>query len=334
MKKLFLANLPIALLPLSAISCIKQENTKIPSIDFEKKEQTKTKLYQNQFIKDMLNIFSQNDNHIKGIYISEQENISFAKYNELKYAFVFDPIFIQKSVHDHGENSFLAQTSKEIIQKTLSKDWYWTLNNITKFKFIFNPYGDRYKTFPKEKEQFNEVRNQFGSLINIIKNPEPTNLIKIPIPDIKKIQSVNDYNNKESWYLIFDNNKALKIWKYIENHKIYFQILPDLLVFKNYNNIKEMLIDLEDRIFQKRKKYFEKRYENDKEDAKWEAEDEGKEFDENKFLKQKNDKQYMEFQGIYKYNDDFVDSLNEINNESENGLKIYRFSMRFINEEN
>ncbi|MBZ4218410.1 aromatic motif membrane protein [Mycoplasma tauri] len=325
MIKWFLGSLPTILLPLSIFSSLHISNKKNNNVIVENTKKSGEKLYKNQYINNMLNIFTENENNKKDIYVSIQENISHAKIDELKFAFVYNPIFIQKSVHDKGETSELAKTSKNVIRETLSNDWYWTLNNITKLIYNFNPYGDRYTTFDNEKKWFDTARENFGSLLMQIKNPLPTKLIKIPFNEIEQLKKYNSYTEKENWYLFFDNNKAIKIWKYKKNNEVKFQILPDLLIFSNLDNIENKLIEFENSIHSKRKKTIEREYNEAKE---W-AELDGEEFDEKDFFKDYVDEKYMEFQALYRYNGYFVDTLNEINKDK---LKVFRFSMRFINE--
>ncbi|MDP4042746.1 aromatic motif membrane protein [Mycoplasmopsis arginini] len=325
MKKLLLTSLSSLILPFSAISCVNTNNNNDSNSSFEIKQ--KKYYYKNESINSILDFYTKNSKNNKNIYIFQQENKSDAKYNELKYAFVYDPIFIQNSVHRNGDYNYLTNKSKDIIEKSLSDDWYWVLNNLSSFKYIFNPYGDRYIAFPKEKEYFNQIKEIFKSLFVSVLDSKPTKLIKFPFQNIEKLMSKDVYTEKEAWYLIFDNNKAIKLWKYIENDTPKIQILPDLLVFKNTNNIEEQLTELEGLIHQKRLAEFNSDYESAKEDAEFENED----FDEEAFLNKRIDKKYIEFQGIYKYNGHFVDAINEINKEE---LKIYRFSMRFIDEKN
>ncbi|MCU4706624.1 aromatic motif membrane protein [Mycoplasma sp. CSL7503-lung] len=325
MKKLFLTSFSLFALPISVISCISSQDQKKQNISYKVKE--KNYFYKNTYIESILNFFSNQNENEKNIYVFQQENKSDAKYNELKYAFVYDPVFITNSVHKNGDYNYLANKSKDVIKNALSNDWYWTLNNISHFKYVFNPYGDKYRAFDKEKEYFEQVQNNFGSLTINIENINPMNLMKFDFKDIEMLKNSNIYTNKESWYLIFDNNKAIKIWKFIENGVPKIQIMTDLLVFNDSNNIEEQLKNLEDLIYQKRLEEFNREYEYAKEDA----ESEGETFDEASFFKEHNDKEYMEFQAIYQYNGHFTSALDEINKE---GLKIYRFSMRFIDEQN
>lgn len=330
MKKLLLHSLTPILFSISTISCAKNIEQKQ-----EKNTKTESKLFENEHISKMLQTFTSNKNDVANIYISQQENIPYSKFSELKYAFVYDPIFIQKSVHNvGGEYQYLANTSKNVIKNTLSKDWYWTLNNIDKFKFIFNPYGDRYRAFKTEEKLFEHVKNELGSLIYSIKNTTPTMLVAIPFQEIEQVAKYNKFKEKEAWYLVY-NNVALRIFKYNHNGNVVIQIHPDILYFKDSKNIENDLKSIEKEIYEKWKSTFEEAYNEEKEDAL----EFGGEFDEEKFLQKYTDDKFMAFQAIYQYNDYFVDALNahnKINIKSKDFDKdqfnIIRFSMRFVNE--
>ncbi|MGX9394885.1 aromatic motif membrane protein [Mycoplasma sp. 1781] len=325
MKKLYLTSLVLPILPLCAISCANIKNIKDTSIDFPKKQ--RKEYYRNESISLLLDFFAKNNLNEKNIYIFQQENKSDSKFNELKYAFVYDPVFIQNSVHKNQDYRPLALTSMQVIKNTLSNDWYWTLNNLSKFKYIFNPYGDRYKTFAKEQEYFNEVRKKFNSLSISVQDNTPKKLIKMPFKDIPELKKYNVFTDKEIVYLLFDNNKVIKIWKFIDKGIPKLLIVPDILIFKNEMNIEDQLKQLEEKIFEKRVKTFKSNLESAKEDAELENEP----FDEKTFIKPYIDEKYIEFHAIYQYNDDLADVLNEINKEE---LKIFKFTMRFIDEKN
>ncbi|AZZ65369.1 hypothetical protein DMC14_000990 [Metamycoplasma phocicerebrale] len=323
MKKLFLFSISL-ILPLTTISCINTTSKE------RKEKKIRESLSSNLYIKEMLNVFSNNDINKKSIYVSQQENKSNSKINELRYAFVFYPPFIIDAINKNPDYKFLAKKSKDAIQKTLSQDWYWSLMNIDKFNFNFNPYGDRYKNFKKEEEWFENVKRTFGTLIMNIKNPRPEKLINIQYKENLKVAPFNVYSDKEIYYLVYDGNKAIKIWKYKENGEIKYQIVPDLLVFNNPSNeksinIESLLENLESKIFEKRISHFEAQYKKNKEDAKAF----GEEFNEEEFLKRYLDKFYMKFQEKFQYNGFLHEVLNEINKDY---LKVYRFSMRSIYE--
>ncbi|MBZ4203922.1 hypothetical protein LAD70_03120, partial [Mycoplasma sp. CH-Wi4] len=92
MIKWFLGSLPTILLPLSIFSSLHISNKKNNNVIVDNTKKSGEKLYKNQYINNMLDIFTENENNKKNIYVSIQENISHAKIDELKFAFVYDPI--------------------------------------------------------------------------------------------------------------------------------------------------------------------------------------------------------------------------------------------------
>ncbi|MBU4692268.1 hypothetical protein KQ875_01490 [Mycoplasma zalophi] len=320
MKKLFLISLSPVLLPLSVVSCGVVQETN-DNFEFPKKQQSD--FDKNQSINKLLDFFSNNDENKKKIYVSQQINKSTSKNTELKFAFVYDPVFIFDGGVVKTKVEDLRNTSIKIISNTLENDWYWTLFNIENFHYIFSPYGDKYTPLDNEKELFDETKNFLGSVSLKINNSKPNKLIALPYKEIPELKEHSAYLEKESWYLIFDNNKAIKVWKYKEDGQPKLRITSDLLVFKDTNNIEQQLQELEDQIYNQHLNEFETDYDNYK---KYYSDE-----DENEFLMKRNDKKYLEFQAVNQFNNDFVNALNEINKD---GIKIFRFTMRDIDEKN
>ncbi|MGN3914511.1 aromatic motif membrane protein [Mycoplasmopsis bovis] len=382
MKKLLTAStvvIPVALTSISLASCeittSKINNKNENDISIPKKEP----LYKNHYINEMLNFYTNNNNNHKKNYISLQENKSNTLFDELKFSLTYYPIFISnRALNNRHQYQTIINKAKDAIQKHLSADWYWTINNLSHFWFIFSPYGDLYKKIDKEKELYEQVHNELGSWIARIQNNNPEKLLKFKFPEAKEIiskwvdKNKNDFksydpeilnkksiSNIESWYLIFDSNKAIKILKYIENDKPKLQILTDLLIFKNSENIEEQITKIENEISSKREsdltKAIEKKNEEEIDDKK-EENDSGKnltsrnvnsnadtetiaklkkEIDLSKILesviKLKGDKEFFEFHATHQYNQHFVDAIDTIN---KNELSVYRFTIRNIDNEN
>lgn len=382
MKKLLTAStvvIPVALTPISLASCEittnKIENKNENDISIPKKEP----LYKNPFINEMLNFYTNNNNSLKKNYISVQENKSNALFDELKFSLTYYPIFISnKALSNHHPYQNIINKAKDAIQKHLSNDWYWAINNLSHFWFIFSPYGDLYIKIDKEKELYEKVHNELGSWIARIQNNNPERLLKFKFPEAKeiiskwvdknknyfksydpKILSRKSISNIESWYLIFDSNKAIKILKYIEDDNPKLQILTDLLIFKNSENIEEQILEIEKQINAKREanllEYIDEKI-KDKIEEKTEKNDSEenstsrnvnsnvdtetiaklkKEIDLSEILESviqlKGDKEFFKFHANYQYNWHFVDAINTIN---KNELSIYRFTIRNIDNEN
>ncbi|WP_434336258.1 aromatic motif membrane protein [Mycoplasma capricolum] len=279
------------------------------------------KLYKNKYINELLNLYF-TDSKLKNSYINDQENISDSKFSELKYGLTFYPIFIHRSLDYHVGQHYrvVIQKAKNSLEQTLKNDWYWVLDNITQFKYNFNPYGDLYNEFNKDEQLFNQVEKDLGSLISSVKNKNVQKIIKLSLNKSVN-ESIKDiYSKKEALYLVFDNNKAIKIWKYENNNKTEFLITTDLFVFKDSSDLEKQIKELESTIFDKRKTEYDNALKNKKD-----KEEEIKKVNENS-----NDAKFIEFQATNQYNERLKESLDEVN---KNGWKIARFSMRGIYEQ-
>ncbi|PTD31754.1 aromatic motif membrane protein [Mycoplasma leachii] len=372
MKKLLITSLSLFMLAIPATSCVVKNN----NINQIKQEDSEFKLYTNKSIKKMLEVYTKKDKSYD-LYIDQQENKPYSKYDELRFALTFYPIFNSINVRHNSQYEGINLTAKSVIENTLSNDWYWVINNIDKFQYTFNPYGDYYKKIDDIKINgityndeflFNKTKELFKSSVQKIKNKAPIELITFDIKDITdkdlkelKTQTISDkldysyvkfeeksiYKKKQAWYLVFDNYKVLKIWKYEFNNKVYLKILPDLLILKNSNNIKQLkqqLENLEKMIHKKRVDELNRKIKIEKEN--FDPEDYGIEngsdfkFSIQQYLDKRykdNDESFMKFQETHQYNDILMQSINEINKEAlqrkentKHELDIFRFSMRYI----
>ncbi|QVK01941.1 hypothetical protein I7636_04370 [Mycoplasma mycoides subsp. capri] len=221
------------------------------------------KLYKNKYVSELLNLYL-SDSKLRDSYINDQENVSDSKFSELKYGLTFYPIFIHRSLDYHIGQHYrvIIQKSKNALEQTLKNDWYWVLDNITNFKYNFNPYGDLYNDFDKDEDLFNQVEKDLGSLISSVKNKNVQKIIKINLDEVVNEKIKDDYLKKEALYLIFDNNKAIKIWKYENQNKTEFLMTTDLFIFKDTNNLENQIKQLENTIFEKRKAEYDNNLEN------------------------------------------------------------------------
>ncbi|QVK05177.1 aromatic motif membrane protein [Mycoplasma mycoides] len=221
------------------------------------------KLYKNKYVNELLNLYL-SDSKLRDSYINDQENVSDSKFSELKYGLTFYPIFIHRSLEYHVGQHYrvIIQKSKNALEQTLKNDWYWVLDNITNFKYNFNPYGDLYNDFDKDEDLFNQVEKDLGSLVSSVKNKNVQKIIKINLDEVVNEKIKDDYLKKEALYLIFDNNKAIKIWKYENQSKTEFLMTTDLFIFKDTNNLENQIKQLENTIFKKRKAEYNNNLEN------------------------------------------------------------------------
>ncbi|ABC01840.1 aromatic motif membrane protein [Mycoplasma capricolum] len=300
------------------VSCSTSTPNKVDAIV----NKNENKLYKNKYINELLNLYF-TDSKLKNSYINDQENISDSKFSELKYGLTFYPIFIHRSLERHnGRQHFeIIQKAKKSLEFTLKNDWYWTLDNIKQFKFVFNPYGDLYKEFNDDEKKFNEIDSSLGLTTNI-QNNNIQKLIKISLKNSTEInKDITDiYSKKEAIYLVFDDNKILKLWKYENKSQNELQILTDMFIFKDSHNLEKQLENLEQLIFDKRKVEYER-------DLKIKN---GKQDDIAKLNARSNDEHFMEFHATDQYNERLTEALTDINKD---GWKIARYSMGGIYEQ-
>ncbi|UKS54517.1 aromatic motif membrane protein [Mycoplasma feriruminatoris] len=216
------------------------------------------KLYKNKYVDQLLNLYL-SDSKLKDSYINDQENVPDSRFSELKYGLTFYPIFIHRSLDYYVGQHYrvVIQKSKNALEQTLRNDWYWVLDNITQFKYNFNPYGDLYNEFDKDEDLFKQVEKDLGSLISSVKNKNVQKIIRVNLDKTINERIKDTYTKKEALYLIFDNNKAIKIFKYENNGKTEFLMTTDLFVFKDPNNLETQIEQLENTILDKRKNEYE-----------------------------------------------------------------------------
>ncbi|SYV95993.1 Uncharacterised protein, partial [Mycoplasma putrefaciens] len=105
---------------------------------------------------------------------------------------------------------------------------------------------------------------KFNSPLIKINDKQPSELITI---NIKNLDKVDQYKEKQVFYLIYDQNKAIKLVKYQtkNDNKINIEMHPDLFIILNHKNIQKELEDLENKIHQSRANNLDKFLETEKE---------------------------------------------------------------------
>ncbi|WP_235282748.1 aromatic motif membrane protein [Metamycoplasma hominis] len=163
MKKLLKISLSlplvIATIPLVASSC-KQTNIEIKKPD-DKKEtanQIQAKInkefQKNKVVQKLLSSFIENEKE-QDIFVQNQNNILPNVYSELKFSLLYFPIYNRASDNPGSELYGFIRQSREIIENTLQRNWYWYLKQIGNFVYSINPYNDRYIETSQTKKQFN-----------------------------------------------------------------------------------------------------------------------------------------------------------------------------------
>ncbi|EOA07304.1 Hypothetical protein, predicted lipoprotein [Mycoplasma yeatsii 13926] len=231
MKKL----LKISLLPFMALSVVGC-TTKIKPSDLINGSVKEKKLYENDHIKKILDSIYKDNKDLEKRYINTQEHRFRSAYTDLRYSLTVYPIFIGHYVTEDVEKQYrdVVNKAKKLIENNLSSNWYWTLNNIDKFVFNFNPYGDFYRANAVDQQLF-KLNDQANSTLVSIDNKFPTGMITFK----NKTLEVDKLKEFKTFYLIYDNYKVLKMIQYKEDEKLITRILPDLLIFKDKNITKD-----------------------------------------------------------------------------------------------
>lgn len=258
MKKLLLSSL-ILLTPLSSISCKLNKNQELNPTVVNKN------FYQYTVIEKLLNELFNNNQILKNQYLNQQENYSDHKIANLEYLLTLLPIFNPRDIRNNVSNFYIIHKAKEVLTQLLNHDWYWFLKNLNQFEYNFNPYNDRYFGSESEKILFklfaskdfsNQLKKQFqvDSLLINLKSKIFSQIIEVDIENNNKLLNQNQYQDKKALYLIYDQNKAIKLLKYKSAGIVKYQVFTDLFVFKNINNLKEQITELENKIYQNREK--------------------------------------------------------------------------------
>ncbi|CAC13368.1 LIPOPROTEIN [Mycoplasmopsis pulmonis] len=314
--KLISSFLPL-LTVFSVISCDKTQDNKEKNhlqIDHQKDEQISSqKSFSNQkHIQNLVNDFIDNSSE-KNNYVLTQKNLPKTLLKQLQFSLVyFNNIWSSKDQNDIG-HSQARKRSHEFILEALSSNWYWSLQNIDKFQYAFNPYGQRLKGYRQEKKDFEDHIKTFGFLSRQAKSNKIKNIYKINMEKLNE----DVFQNKQIYYLEYENNLFLKIYKLQNKDKTIILIWPDLYWIKNTNNVEFYLQKFEQEIIKQRKMSIQNEIEPDE--------------DENPIYKKYNDSHLYEklFQGqYYDWIRNAIKSLNEM--ESEN--QIYRYTLRGIDE--
>ncbi|MGZ9756546.1 aromatic motif membrane protein [Mycoplasma sp. 394] len=166
---------------------------------------------------------------VKNEFYNEQNSINNGYLSDISSALTYAPLFIYVNSKDRSElTGKYAKKGINVLTKLLNENWFWYLNNINKFTFIYNPYGENFKD---DRDYLNNQTTNIKDLLFeklMIKNKDDevkntdSLLYKINKFKIKKIYEQRFIN------LIPDEYKeaASELNKYIDT-KILFIELTD-----------------------------------------------------------------------------------------------------------
>ncbi|QDY87957.1 aromatic motif membrane protein [Mycoplasma anserisalpingitidis] len=245
MKKLFKNKLIFfTLVSLSATTLSCTNNSE--KINFQKIGDQKNKfISDNKFIQQIIDFQFENITQKKE-FIYNQSKIIYNKKQELKSALVWFNPLRPYLINTQSDYRNLVETSYKILEKNITQNWLWILDNIQDFQFVFNPYGSK---FDDENDNYfeNIIRSvdQFNPSLSIsIKNKDVIDLLQI---ELEK-DDYDKFENKVANYLIYDSNKAIKILTYTYQNNKFVTLIPDLFYSpdtENINEFKNKLINLE-----------------------------------------------------------------------------------------
>lgn len=173
----------------------------------------------------------------KDSFILEQINLDTNKtLEELKYSFSFvnPAVFVNDRFYD---SKLTIVFSKNNIWRNFTKNWLFILQNIDKFYFAYNPYKGKYISFKDEDKDFDKTSNKFITFEN--KN--------FDFYKFKQFSTSNYYTNEYVYYLVYDNNKIIKLWTFEKDNAIFARLDFEVLVFdKPISSLGLFLTELND----------------------------------------------------------------------------------------
>lgn len=346
MKKLLkISLLSLSILSVSPIlaSCFSNTNNQnsLNSLEIEKFLKKEPKL--NLVLKDFSNKYFFNKNELESTkenFYLEQKNIGDSIFDELNVSLTFAPPFVvdaENKSDSYKQKSVVS--SIEIINSTLTNNWFWYLNNFTKFTYLFNNWDSSYKDKSKAKSNSDndDIRNSFiktledkKTLIQEFRNYQITNFTKAY--DIYKNQE-DENEIKILFFIIEDiNNKGLiPIFIYKNESEKNYKVLitADVFVFdkNNFNSesetekIAKLISDARKHYIDNDLEYFKKISDNGEFNDKEQKE----------VLSRWSDKHFLSLYSKYSYFDTFYKAINDYNKSNNNNI-LRRYTWGYINE--
>lgn len=162
--------------------------------------------------KAFLEDFFNKNNELLNNELFIQQSISDQKLVELKYTLKsFHPT--RTIIEDGSAMALVAGVSKQVLLDDVTTNWYWMLNNIDLFDYLFNPYNtNNYKKYDNEKADFNAPINE----LSIRLKKEINQFYKIS----KKANPYDHFENTTVYYLLFNDKYVLRIHRFKEDRAL------------------------------------------------------------------------------------------------------------------
>ncbi|AMD81117.1 hypothetical protein MCANUFG4_01971 [Mycoplasmopsis canis UFG4] len=278
-------------------------------------------------------------------FFNEQIRVESKFKNELNISLTFAPLFIPNILNIASEFQLKhAINSVDVISQTLTQRWFWYIQNIKNFSYVFNNWRSDFKDYKNadskddesDKKVFEEVYKKEGKLLKVFKDysiKEFSNEYKIETMKTDKF-----FNVKITFLRLVDshNNSILIpifLYQKTENGDTEILITGDIFNFENDNNDWKIIYEkLANYISEGRKYFAQKTIDYQKRLFDQSSNDEGQKFDETKFLKDYNDVKFLQNYNKNNYMNAFYYAINKFNKELQNENMIHRYTWGFVNE--
>ncbi|UWD34576.1 aromatic motif membrane protein [Mesomycoplasma molare] len=301
----------------------------------------------NDQIKSFTNkhFFKGDDKNIREFF-TQQIRVEKKFKNELNISLTFAPLFIPNILNIASEFQLKhAINSVDVISDTLTQRWFWYIQNIKNFSYVFNNWRSDFKDYKNsegqndnsDREIFTKIYDDKEKLFRSFKNYE----IKEFSPEIK-IENIKT-DKLFDLQIVFlrmenqDKNNILIpifLYKKAKNGDVKISITGEIFSFKNkidiWNN--EIYNKLANYISEGRKYFAQKTVDYQRKLFESENKNGLEKFDETKFLIDYNDVNFIKHYDKNNYTNSFYYAINKYNDEKNQENKIYRYSWGFINE--
>ncbi|RIV16383.1 aromatic motif membrane protein [Mycoplasmopsis gallopavonis] len=273
-------------------------------------------------LKNLVNwYFDDDQNQINDFYTTEQQNNDLL-LKELKSTLILAPLWDVSVIDKAGDKEKQVYKSINLLKNIIKNNWFWFLNNLDKFQFLYNPYGamysDDYPTSPKDiltKIQTKISNNETLLINNSTKKIQ--NIYEFEVPDTK----YDVWSNKKILFFQLGQNKFIPLLKFNKENKKYLQVLPEMLVMHTTIKTKDALQKFLNAALVNNLKI-----QNDYIEYQMKLQPD---FNIEDYKRDSNDQYYFSIFDGYNYSESFKNAINQIQTE---GIIMERYTWGYINE--